>query len=69
MSGKSYAKVDKVATESSQDAIKKTAEARQDATEDKRDADYKVAVERCDALAGDAKDQCVKAAKMRFGKS
>ena len=67
--GKADAKVDKVATESSQDAVKKTAEARQDATEDKRDADYKVAVERCDSLAGDAKDQCVKAAKMRFGKS
>ena len=67
--GKADAKVDKVATESSQDAMKKTAEARQDAAEDKRDADYKVAVERCDTLAGDAKDQCVKAAKMRFGKS
>jgi len=67
--GKADAKVDKVATESTQDAVKKTADAKQDAAVDKRDADYKVAVEKCDALAGDAKDQCVKSAKARFGKS
>ena len=36
---------------------------------DKRDADYKVAVEKCDALAGSAKDACVKDAKVRYGKS
>lgn len=67
--GKADAKVDKVATESSQDAAKKTADARIAGAEDKRDAEYKVAIERCDALAGDAKDQCVKSAKARFGKS
>lgn len=32
-------------------------------------ADYKVAVEKCDALAGDAKTSCVAAAKTKFGKN
>ena len=43
--------------------------AREDATAEKRDADYKVAAEKCDALAGDAKSACVNAAKSRFGKT
>lgn len=43
--------------------------ARQDAAQDKRDADYKVAVEKCDALAGDAKNSCLAAAKTKFGKN
>jgi hypothetical protein len=47
---------------------KQIREARKDATEDKRDADYKVAVQKCDALAGDAKAGCVAAAKGNFGK-
>jgi len=67
--GKADAKADKVAAVSSNDAAKKTMDARKDASEDKRGADYKVAVERCDSMAGDAKDQCVKAAKMHFGQS
>ncbi len=45
------------------------AEARTDAASDKKDADYKVAAEKCDALAGDAKSSCIAAAKARFGKS
>ena len=45
------------------------AEARTDAASDKKDADYKVAAEKCDALAGDAKGSCIAAAKARFGKS
>ena len=48
---------------------KKVGEARQDAAQDKRDADYKVAVEKCDSMSGDAKSACVKAAKQRYGKS
>ncbi len=48
---------------------KKIGEARKDATEDKRDADYKVAVEKCDAMAGDAKASCIAAAKAKFGKN
>jgi len=44
-------------------------EAKSDAAQDKRDADYKVAVAKCDALAGDAKSACGAAAKAKFGKS
>jgi hypothetical protein len=63
------AKVDRVAADSQQTAATKTAEARKDAAEDKRDAEYKVAVEKCDALAGDAKSTCVRDAKAKFGKT
>lgn len=48
---------------------KKVGEAQAEAIEDKRDANYKVAAEKCDALAGDAKDSCISAAKLKFGKS
>ena len=44
-------------------------EARKEASEDKRDADYKVAVEKCDAMAGDTKTSCIAAAKANFGKN
>ena len=47
----------------------KVGEARKDAADDKRDADYKVAIEKCDSLAGDAKASCVSSAKARFNKS
>jgi F0F1-type ATP synthase membrane subunit b/b' len=43
--------------------------ARKDASSDKRDAGYSLAIEKCDVLAGTAKDQCVKDAKVSFGKS
>jgi hypothetical protein len=39
-----------------------------DASAEKRDANYKVAAEKCDALAGDAKSACIADAKARFGK-
>lgn len=48
---------------------KEIRDARQDAATEKLDADYKVAIEKCDALAGDAKTNCVAAAKARFGKN
>jgi hypothetical protein len=48
---------------------KQIAEAKTDAAQDKRDADYKVAAEKCDALAGDAKATCMTAAKAKFGKT
>jgi hypothetical protein len=35
----------------------------------KRDANYKVAIEKCDALAGDAKSSCVASAKTTYGKN
>ena len=47
-------------------ATQKVAAARQDAMEDKMEADYKVAVEKCDAYSGAAKDSCVNAAKARY---
>ncbi|HEX5126906.1 MAG TPA: hypothetical protein VFW00_09205, partial [Rhodocyclaceae bacterium] len=47
---------------------KKVSAAQRDASEDKRDADYKVAIEKCDALASDAKKDCVASAKSTYGK-
>ena len=49
-------------------AMEKSTSAHNDATEDKRDANYKVAMEKCDGLSGDAKDGCQKSAKARYGK-
>lgn len=44
-------------------------EAKSDAAAEKREADYKVAAEKCDAMAGDAKSACIASAKARFGKA
>lgn len=66
--GKADAKVDRVAADTNHDAATKQAEARADASADKRDAGYKVAIEKCDALAGPAKDACVSGAKVQYGK-
>ena len=63
------AKVDRVAADSRQDATTKQADATTEANTLKRDADYKVAIEKCDALAGTAKDSCVSNAKGQYGKS
>ncbi|RJG20479.1 hypothetical protein [Massilia cavernae] len=49
-------------------ADRKTIEARNDARDNKRDAEYKVALEKCDAFAGAAKDNCVAAARTQYGK-
>ena len=65
---KADAKVDRVAADTRNASSEKVAAARKDAAEDKRDADYKVAIEKCDSLAGASKDTCVRDAKMRFGK-
>ena len=48
---------------------KQIGEAKKEATDDKVDANYKVAIEKCDAMAGDAKTSCVTAAKTKFGKN
>jgi hypothetical protein len=48
---------------------KKVGEARNDAADDQRDADYKVATQKCDSLAGDAKSSCVDAAKTQYNKN
>ena len=57
-----------VAAQADAKADRKTIEARLDAREDKIAAEYRVALEKCDAFAGAAKDQCVNAAKAAFGK-
>jgi cytoskeletal protein RodZ len=49
-------------------ANEKVAAAKEDAREDKMNADYKVAVEKCDAMSGAAKDSCVSEAKARYRK-
>ena len=67
--GKADAKVDRVAAVTRQDGATKRAEAREEANADKRNAEYKVAIEKCDALAGPAKDSCVGGAKVQYGKS
>lgn len=43
-------------------------DARRDAKADKLDADYKVAAEKCDAMSGDAKSNCMASAKRMHGK-
>ena len=48
---------------------KQIGEARTEAADEKRDAEFKVAIEKCDAAGGDAKIQCVVAAKTKFGKT
>ena len=63
------AKAQRKTADAQGEARKETNEARHDAAVDKRDADYKVELQRCDDLAGDAKDSCVQRAKRTFGKS
>ena len=66
---KADAKVAKVDSKTAHNTAEKRADARKDAREDTNDAQYKVAVEKCDAMSGAAKDQCVKDAKMHYGKT
>jgi hypothetical protein len=47
-------------------AKRKSAAAMADAHDDKNDANYKVAAEKCDAMSGNAKDACIKDAKMKY---
>jgi hypothetical protein len=62
------AKAALVAARADAKADQKTIEARNEARDDKLDAAWKVAMERCDAFAGAARDQCVSNAKVQFGK-
>jgi hypothetical protein len=65
---KEQAKAVLVAAQADAKAAQKTIEARNEARDDKLAAAYRVAMEKCDAFAGAAKDQCVSAAKTQFGK-
>lgn len=47
---------------------KKISDVKSEAKEDKRDADYKVAIEKCEALAGPDKEACVATANLKYGK-
>ena len=47
---------------------KQIGEARKEASMDKNNANYQVALEKCEALAGAAKDACVATAKTNFGR-
>ncbi len=49
-------------------AMEKSTTARNDAAEDTRDAKYKVAIEKCDGMSGDAKTACKNDAKSTYGK-
>jgi len=62
------AKAAKAAAVAKAKSSRKVTEARTDAADTRADANYKVALEKCDALAGDAKDACVANAKNKFGK-
>jgi len=66
---KADAKVAKVDHKVSANSAEKRADVRKEAREDTRDAQYKVAIEKCDVMSGAAKDQCVKDAKMHYGKT
>jgi hypothetical protein len=61
------AKVSKATADVNQVKTDKVNEARKDAGAEKREADYKAAKERCDALAGPAKDGCQNDAKAKYG--
>ena len=62
------AKAAEVSAKADAKTARTTAEARTDASGDKRDAQYNVAIQKCDGLAGAAKDHCVADAKAAFGK-
>jgi hypothetical protein len=62
------AKAVQTKTKADATAMEKSTVAHKDAADDKRDADYKVAMEKCDGFAGDAKSNCQKNAKAAYGK-
>jgi hypothetical protein len=62
------AKADNVAAFADAKSDKSIATSRNEAQEDKQDANYKLAIQKCDALAGDAKNHCISDAKTRYGK-
>jgi hypothetical protein len=65
---KADAKAQMKTSDANATANEKSEDARKDATTDKLAAEYKVAKEKCDTYAGNAKDVCVNEAKVRFGK-
>jgi hypothetical protein len=62
------AKAAEIKAKADANATEKVAAVRRDAAEEKLEADYKVALEKCDALAGAAKDACVNNARAQYRK-
>jgi len=62
------AKATLVATQADARADRKAIEARLDAQDAKVDAEYRVALQKCDAYAGDVKEGCVSTARTAYGK-
>ncbi len=60
------AKADHVRATADAKARLKSKDATAEAREDTMDAQYKVAKEKCDAFSGDARDSCIKDAKLRY---
>jgi hypothetical protein len=48
-------------------SVEKIADAKRAANDDKKEAAYKVAKEKCDALTGQPKDDCIAKAKLAYG--
>ena len=68
VSAKADATVAEKTSEAATTAMEKATDARKDAATDKSDAAYDVAKEKCDALANDFKTNCIKSAKVMYGK-
>jgi|GEM_PF-113718 len=62
------AKAAEVSAKADAKTARTTADARADASSEKHEADYKLALQKCDGLAGTAKDNCVADAKTSYGK-
>jgi len=63
------ARVARKSNEVRSDAAEQTRDVRRDANQDTREAEYRLARERCDSLAGEAKNNCLAEARTRFGRS
>ena len=61
------AKIVQASTDSNANKRANVNEVRKDANSEMREANYKAAMERCDSLAGNAKDTCQADAKAKFG--
>ncbi len=67
VTAKANAKLIETTLDANAEARAKTSEAIKDASAEKRHAAYAVAKEKCDALAGDTKTNCINTAKVEFG--
>jgi len=65
---KADARVDRVAGDVRTGATPRVRDVAKEAEAEKRDADFRVAIEKCDAFAGPAKEACVGNAKLQYGK-